>query len=101
MTTTNQLLATVGKLPWSTSAVAHSCMPGVDVGSPERGTGGGTTLIFFPTVQDDVWVLAEVLCQWNKCDAERLEELAAASIHSAHRQFVTGHSPLAEQQQAG
>ena len=33
MATTNQLAATVGQLPWSTSAVAHLCVPGVDVGA--------------------------------------------------------------------
>ena len=39
--------------------------------------------------------------QWNKCDVGRLEELAAASMNSAHRQLVSDHSLLAEQQQAG
>ena len=68
-------------------------------GSPERGTGGGTTLIFFPTVQDMFGVLKKVLWQWHKCDGGRLEELAAASINSAHRWLVSGHSLLAEQQQ--
>ena len=47
------------------------------------------------------WVLEEVLWQWNKCDNGRLQELAAASINSAHMWFVSGHSLLAEQQQAG
>ena len=46
-------------------------------------------------------MLEKVLWQWNKCDGGRLEELAAASMNSAHRWLVSGHSLLAEQQQAG
>ena len=46
-------------------------------------------------------MLEKVLWQWNKCDGGRLEELAAASMNSAHRGLVSGHSLLAEQQQTG
>ena len=32
----NQLVATVQQLPWSTSAVAHLCTSGVDVGAQRK-----------------------------------------------------------------
>ena len=101
MVTTNQLAATVGQLLWSTSTIAHLCTPGTDMGAKREEPEGGTTMLSFPTEKRCVWVLEKVLWQCNKCDSGRLEEVAAASMNSAHRWLVSGHSLLAEQQQAG
>ena len=100
MATTKQLVVTVGQLPWSARTVAYLCTPGANVGAQREELEGAWLRSSSLLCQTCLGVERKVLWQWNTCDSGRLEELAAASTNSTHRQLVSGHSLLAEQQQA-